>query len=98
MPATAARDAAGPRSRAVDNGAGAGNLNVNLGAEFGAVKVSSPNLQSDGIGNNVFGQPHSQIVTEIRYTLPSWTRSSLDVGIVHLGPAPARRRCFACKC
>ncbi len=71
------------------NGEVARNLNVNLGAEFGAVKVSGPNLQADGIGSNAFGQPHSQIVAEIDYTLPSWTRSSLDIGIVHLGAAPA---------
>lgn len=65
------------------------SLNVNLGAEFGAVRVSGEHLEAEGIGRIAVGQPHSQIVASVDYSLPVWTRSSLDVLVARFGSAPA---------
>jgi iron complex outermembrane recepter protein len=65
------------------------NLNVNLGAVLGPVRVIGPNLEAEGIGSTAFGQPRSTIVANVDYNLPSWNSLSTDVGAVRFSSVPA---------
>jgi iron complex outermembrane receptor protein len=63
-------------------------LTVNAGAVLGEVQVIGPTLAAEGVGRNVLGQPHSQLLINLDYGLPKLAALSLDMGIYHFGSVP----------
>jgi iron complex outermembrane receptor protein len=64
------------------------NLNVNIGVLDGLVGITGPNLAVEGVGSVAVGQPRLQYVATANYALPWWPAASLDVRLLHVGPAP----------
>jgi iron complex outermembrane receptor protein len=64
------------------------HLHVNIGILDNTVRISGPNLASEGVGPIAVGQPRLMYVASGNYTLPWWQAVSLDAAATHFGAEP----------
>jgi len=64
------------------------HLSVNIGVLRGLVGITGPDLAAEGVGPVAVGQPRLTYVAAANYVLPRWPAVSLDVRLLHIGPAP----------
>jgi iron complex outermembrane receptor protein len=65
------------------------NLHLTAGALFGHVVIIGPDLATEGVSHNAFGQARDQGVLNADYDFQRWSHLSADVTLIHAGATPA---------